>query len=184
MGRQPLHESRRSPLLTHSRGWAYRPDITIGVHGDTYDPRPDEEGDAQRRVDRGRAHRDGHDMDRPSGSRTTVSGLECFSRAIHSADIPPNFRLATGISKFTGESKPETWLDDYRVAVQIGGGDDHVAMKHLLSMLGGSGVAESLAPQASTKQICQSVHQDLQGRASTSQPRGAQTLRPYVMSLA
>ncbi|KAI4976421.1 hypothetical protein ZWY2020_050028 [Hordeum vulgare] len=80
-------------------------------------------------------------MDRPSGSRTIVSGPECFSRAIRSADIPPNFRLATGISKFTGESKPDTWLDDYRVAVQIGGGDDHVAMKHLPLMLDGSAQA-------------------------------------------
>ncbi|KAI4994120.1 hypothetical protein ZWY2020_028397 [Hordeum vulgare] len=41
------------------------------------------------------------------------------------------------MSKFTGESKPETWLDDYRVAVQIGGGDDHVAMKHLPLMVDG-----------------------------------------------
>ena len=31
--------------------------------------------------------------------------------------FPPNFRLATGVSKFTGESKPDTWLEDYRVAV-------------------------------------------------------------------
>ena len=52
--------------------------------------------------------------------------------------IPPNFRLATGVSKFTGESKPETWLEDYRVAVQIGGGNDEVAMKHLPLMLEGS----------------------------------------------
>ncbi|KAI5011924.1 hypothetical protein ZWY2020_024058 [Hordeum vulgare] len=98
----------------------------------------------------GRAHRDGYDIDRPSGSRTIVSGPECFSRAIRSADIPPNFRLATGISKFTGESKPETWLDDYRVAVQIGGGDDHVAMKHLPLMLDGSARAwlNQLAPSS------------------------------------
>ena len=45
--------------------------------------------------------------------------------------IPPNFILVTGVSKFTGESKPDTWLEDYRVAVQIGGGNDEVAMKHL-----------------------------------------------------
>ena len=45
--------------------------------------------------------------------------------------IPPNFRLATGVSKFTGESKPETWLEDYRVAVQIGGGNDEVAMTEM-----------------------------------------------------
>jgi hypothetical protein len=46
--------------------------------------------------------------------------------------------LAAGVSKFTGESKPETWLDDYRVAVQIGGGNDNIAMKHLSLMLDGS----------------------------------------------
>ncbi|KAI4997097.1 hypothetical protein ZWY2020_052439 [Hordeum vulgare] len=71
-------------------------------------------------------------------------------RAICSADIPPNFQLATGISKFTGESKPETWLDDYRVAVQIGGGDDQVAMKQLPLMLDGSARAwlNQLAPSS------------------------------------
>ena len=52
--------------------------------------------------------------------------------------IPPNFRLATGVSKFTGESKTDTWLEDYRVAVHIGGGSDEVAMKHLPLMLEGS----------------------------------------------
>ena len=83
-------------------------------------------------VDRNRAHREGHDRDAPTSSRVHVSGPECFSRAIRATVIPPNFRLATGVSKFTGESKPDTWLEDYRVAVQIGGGNDEVAMKHLL----------------------------------------------------
>ena len=64
-------------------------------------------------VDRNRAHREDHGRDRPSGSRVHVSGPECFSRAIKAAVIPPNFRLASGVSKFTGESKPETWLEDY-----------------------------------------------------------------------
>ncbi|KAI4996879.1 hypothetical protein ZWY2020_052221 [Hordeum vulgare] len=111
-------DPRRS--RTPPRGGPYGPrhqDDQRSV-ADTYDPRPDARGYiAQRKVDRSRAHRDGHDRDRPSGSRTIVFGPECFSRAIRSADIPPNFRLATGISKFTGESKPETWLDEYRVAL-------------------------------------------------------------------
>ena len=64
-------------------------------------------------VDRNRAHREGHDRDVPTSSRVHVSGPECFSRVIRAAVIPPNFRLATGVSKFTGESKPETWLEDY-----------------------------------------------------------------------
>ncbi|KAI4975032.1 hypothetical protein ZWY2020_048639 [Hordeum vulgare] len=132
-------DRRRS--RTPPRGGPYGPryhDDRRSV-GDAHDPRPDARGYiTQKKVDRSRAHRDGHDRDNSSGCRTVVSGPECFSRAIRSADIPPNFRLATGISKFTGESKPETWLDDYRVAVQIGGGDDQVAMKHLPLMLDGS----------------------------------------------
>ena len=99
-------------------------------------------------VDRNRAHREGHDRDYPTGSRVHVSGPECFSRAIRAAVIPPNFRLVTGVSKFTGESKPDTWLEDYRVAVQIGGCNDEVAMKHLPLMLEGSARAwlTQLAP--------------------------------------
>ena len=77
-----------------------------------------------------------------------VSGPECFSRAIRAATIPPKFRLATGVNKFTGESKPDTWLEDYRVAVQIGGDNDEVAMRHLPLMLEGSARAwlNQLAP--------------------------------------
>ena len=62
--------------------------------------------------------------------------------------IPPNFRLATGVSKFTGESKPDTWLENYRVAVQIGGGNGELAMKHLPLMLEASARAwlNQLAP--------------------------------------
>ncbi|KAI5015603.1 hypothetical protein ZWY2020_056993 [Hordeum vulgare] len=152
-GSRSMNPEDRRRSRTPPRGGPYRPrhHDDRGSVGDTYDPRPDARGYiAQRRVDKGRAHRDGHDGDRPSGSRTIVSSPECFSRAIHSADIPPNFRLATGISKFTGESKPETWLDDYRVAVHIGGGDDHVSMKHLPLMLDGSARAwlNQLAPSS------------------------------------
>ncbi|KAI4987189.1 hypothetical protein ZWY2020_019989 [Hordeum vulgare] len=155
--RNPLpirsHPEDRRYSRTPPRGGPYGPrhhdDRRSG--SDAHDPRPDARGYiAQKKVDRSRAHRDGHNRDRPSGSRTVVSGPECFSRAILSADIPPNFRLATGIIKFTGESKPETWLDDYRVAVQIGGGDDHVAMKHLPPMLDGLARAwlNQLAPSS------------------------------------
>ena len=45
--------------------------------------------------------------------------------------------MLAGVGKFTGESKPDTWLEDYRVAEQIGGGNDEVAMKHLPLMLEG-----------------------------------------------
>ncbi|KAI4995414.1 hypothetical protein ZWY2020_035317 [Hordeum vulgare] len=72
---------------------------------------------------------------------------------IHNSSVHANTHRSVhspGISKFIGESKPETWLDDYRVAVQIGGGDDHVAMKHLPLMLDGSARAwlNQLAPSS------------------------------------
>ena len=56
-------------------------------------------------------------------------------------EIPNNFRLATGINKSTGKSKPKIWLEDYRVAVQIGGGNDNFFMRHLLLVLEGSAQA-------------------------------------------
>ena len=70
-------------------------------------------------VDQNRAYREGLDRDKPSGSRVHVSGPKCFGRAIRAAEIPHNFRLATGVSKFTGESKPDTWLEDYQVATMM-----------------------------------------------------------------
>ena len=99
-------------------------------------------------VNRNRAHREDPGRDHPTSSRVHVSDPDCFSRAIRAAVIPPNFWLATGVSKFTGESKPDTWLEDYRVAVQIGCGNDEVAMKHLPLMLEGSAKAwfNQLAP--------------------------------------
>ena len=90
---------------------------------------------AQNLVDKRHALREGQDHEVLSGS--VPSGPECFSRYIRAAEIPHNFRLATRIIKLTGESKPEIWLEDYPVAVQIGGGNDNVAMKHLLLVLEG-----------------------------------------------
>ena len=118
--RRPYSDERRVPVDPREPGIDARSILIQGL------------------VDRNRAHREGLDRDRPTGSRVHVSGPECFSRAIKAAEIPPNFRLAMGVSKFTGESKPDTWLEDYRVAVQIGGGNDEVAMKHLPLMLEGS----------------------------------------------
>lgn len=69
-----------------------------------------------------------------------------FSRYICSAIIPQNFRMATRISKYSGNSKQETWLDDYHVAVQIGGGNDDVAMKYLSFRRFCSSMVESVAP--------------------------------------
>jgi hypothetical protein len=47
-----------------------------------------------------------------------------FSRAIRRAPFPTRFRTPTTVTKYSGESKPELWLVDYRLACQLGGTDD------------------------------------------------------------
>ncbi|EAY74022.1 hypothetical protein OsI_01908 [Oryza sativa Indica Group] len=59
-------------------------------------------------------------------------GTPVFSRRIRSAAIPPRFRQPTTITKYSGETKPETWLNDYRLACQLGGAtDDAMIIRNL-----------------------------------------------------
>jgi hypothetical protein len=51
-------------------------------------------------------------------------GPQAFSRAIRRAPFPTRFRTSTTITKYSGKSKPELWLADYRLACQLGGMDD------------------------------------------------------------
>jgi hypothetical protein len=51
-------------------------------------------------------------------------GPRAFSQAIRRAPFPTRFRTPTTITKYSGESKPEMWLADYRLACQLGGTDD------------------------------------------------------------
>jgi hypothetical protein len=51
-------------------------------------------------------------------------GPRAFSRAIRRAPFPTRFRTPTSITKYSGESKLELWLADYRLACQLGGTDD------------------------------------------------------------
>jgi hypothetical protein len=51
-------------------------------------------------------------------------GLQAFSRAIRRALFPTRFRTPTTITKYSGETRPELWLADYRLACQLGGTDD------------------------------------------------------------
>jgi hypothetical protein len=43
-------------------------------------------------------------------------GLQAFSRAIRRAPFPTRFRTPTTITKYSGETRPELWLADYRLA--------------------------------------------------------------------
>jgi hypothetical protein len=51
-------------------------------------------------------------------------GPRVFSRAIRRAPFPTQFRAPTTITKYSGETRPELWLADYRLACQLGGTDD------------------------------------------------------------
>jgi hypothetical protein len=51
-------------------------------------------------------------------------GPQAFSRAIRRAPFPTRFRTPTTITKYSGETRPELWLADYRLTCQLGGTDD------------------------------------------------------------
>jgi hypothetical protein len=48
-------------------------------------------------------------------------GPQAFSRAIRRAPFLTRFRAPTTITKYSGETRPELWLADYRLACQLGG---------------------------------------------------------------
>jgi hypothetical protein len=51
-------------------------------------------------------------------------GPQAFSWAIRRAPFPTRFRAPTTITKYSGETRPELWLADYRLTCQLGGTDD------------------------------------------------------------
>jgi hypothetical protein len=59
-------------------------------------------------------------------------GLRVFSRAIRRAPFSARFRAPTTITKYSGETRPELWLADYRLACQLGGtNDDNLIIRNL-----------------------------------------------------
>jgi hypothetical protein len=52
-------------------------------------------------------------------------GPRVFSRAIRQAPFSARFRAPTTITKYSGETRPELWLADYRLACQLGGTTDN-----------------------------------------------------------
>jgi hypothetical protein len=48
-------------------------------------------------------------------------GTRVFSREIRMATFPQCFRQPTTIVKYNGETDPRVWLNDYRLACQLGG---------------------------------------------------------------
>jgi hypothetical protein len=62
-----------------------------------------------------------------------------FSREIRAAAFPQRFRQPTTIVKYNGETDPRVWLNDYRLACQLGGAtSDEVVIRNLPQHLGDS----------------------------------------------
>jgi hypothetical protein len=57
-----------------------------------------------------------------------------FSREIRTASFPQRFRQPTSIDKYTGETNPRVWLNDYRLACQLGGATTDEVIIHNLSL--------------------------------------------------
>jgi hypothetical protein len=47
-------------------------------------------------------------------------GTRVFSREIRTASLPQRFRQPTSIDKYTGETDPRVWLNDYRLICHLG----------------------------------------------------------------
>jgi hypothetical protein len=60
-----------------------------------------------------------------------------FSREIRAAAFPQRFRQPSTIVKYNGETYPRVWLNDYRLACQLGGAtSNEVIIRNLLLHLG------------------------------------------------
>jgi hypothetical protein len=66
------------------------------------------------------------------------TGPICFGPCIRNEPFPPKFTLPRDMPKYTGAVKPEDWLSDYGIAVDIAGGNKRVAVRYMLLMLTGS----------------------------------------------
>jgi hypothetical protein len=79
-------------------------------------------------------------------------GTRVFSREIRTASFPQRFRQPTSIDKYTGETDPCVWLNDYRLACQLGGTTtDEVIIRNLPLHLADS--ARTWLEHLSTSQI-------------------------------
>jgi hypothetical protein len=88
--------------------------------------RRDRRARLEEKVHRGYHPRRGghHDSEEDQSPSPEPPGLRVFSRAIRRAPFLAWFRAPTTITKYSGETRPDLWLVDYRLACQLGGTDD------------------------------------------------------------
>nr|CAB3504614.1 unnamed protein product [Digitaria exilis] len=99
----------------------------------------DDDGDARntlnqiRQREGARTHQRGRtDVGWNRDAAPEPAGTRVFSYNIRTAPIPPRFRQPTTITKYSGETDPRVWLNDYRLACQLGGAtDDAMIIRNL-----------------------------------------------------
>jgi hypothetical protein len=80
-----------------------------------------------------------YDSDEDRSPTPELPGTRVFSREIRAAAFPQRFRQPTTIVKYNGETDPRVWLNDYRLACQVGGAtSDEVIIRNLPLHLGDS----------------------------------------------
>jgi len=61
------------------------------------------------------------DPEHDRGKSPEPPGTRVLCREIRTASFPPRFRQPTTLVKYSGETDPAVWLNDYRLASQLGG---------------------------------------------------------------
>ena len=111
-----------------------RPRTTVPVHErlgrhhdarDTLDAHKCAHGNAREGDSRGYHPRRGrrYDSSEDQSLSPDLPGPQAFSRHILNAVFPPWYRPPTNIPKYSGETNPGLWLQDYQLACQAGGAD-------------------------------------------------------------
>ena len=76
-------------------------------------------------------------MDRDRSPSPDPAGPSAFSKAIREALFPQRFRPSANVVKYTGDTNPGVWLEDYRLACRAGGAnDDRFIIQYLPICLG------------------------------------------------
>jgi hypothetical protein len=117
----PIHEGSLGPHRAHAQHSACGP-------GSPQQRAPSQQPSGPPRREGGRGYHPRRGGRYDSGEDRSPSpeppGPQAFSRAIRRTPFPTRFRTPTTITKYSGETRPELWLADYRLACQLGGTDD------------------------------------------------------------
>ena len=93
---------------------------------DTLDARRRTHDDPREGASRGYHPRRGgrYDSGEDQSPSPSLPGPQAFSRHILNAAFSPRYRPPTNIPKYSRETNPRLWLEDYRLAYQAGGADN------------------------------------------------------------